>query len=219
MSLSEKKEHPYNWRLKTWFPELSDIIHSKFETHFDLIIKNNSSAGLIPSKTLLNCDLVHFADSINASHSVFKKINKNEALYDFGSGSGFPGLVYSVLYPDQKIILVEENARKVNFLKETILALKLTNVSVVNLKVDLLPEGSVFQAICRGYKPLPLALLSLRKIVKTGGVVFHLKADEWSQELSEIPSQLCSSWLPGLVNNYQLPITDINLFIIRTDKI
>lgn len=209
----------YNWRIKEWFPELSSEVHTQLQNYFNFILQNNKSANIVASKTLANADLVHFADSICAAKVVREKLNKSIDLFDIGSGAGFPGMVYAILYSDQKVNLVESDERKARFLALAAQQLNLKNVSVFGRKIETFPPDTITQAITRDFMPMPRLLMTLRKIVTKGGVVFHLKSDEWSLEVSEIPSQLCSSWLPGLESKYQLPLSDSRLYVVRTDKI
>ena len=208
-----------NWRLKTWFSDLDEKTHEQLKMYFIELQKFNKVVNLISSKTLIHADAIHFADSILASRIVRKKANKSVYLYDLGSGNGFPGLVYGILYPDQKVILIDSDERKCEFLKHVADSLGLLNVVVQNKKIDLLPLNTIEQAICRGFAPLPKALLTLRKIVKKGGVVYHLKSEEWALEVSQIPTQLCSMWQPALELEYKLPIGDIKMFVVRTTKL
>ena len=208
-----------NWRLKTWFPDLGEKTHENLLKYFNELQKFNKIINLISAKTLLHADAIHFADSIIASQIVYKKVNRINYLYDLGSGNGFPGLVYSILYPEQKVILMDSDERKCEFLKHVSDLIGLPNVIVQNKKIDLLPLNTIEQAICRGFAPLPKALLTLRKAVKKGGVVYHMKSEEWALEVSQIPSQLCSLWQPGLEQEYKLPIGDIKMFVVKTSKI
>ena len=155
-----------HWRTKAWFPDLDFKVHILLRSYFNELIKQNKTVNLIPTKSLINCDLLHFADSIEACKIVFKKVNKNEILYDIGSGNGFPGLVYGIIYQEQKVVLVELDDRKASFLKEVVALLKLSNVSVEHRKVESYAEESMSQVICRGFGPLTKTLLTLRKIVK-----------------------------------------------------
>lgn len=208
-----------NWRTKAWFTDLDEKTLELLHKYFLEMLKFNKVVNLISPKTTTHADAVHFADSILASRIVSKKVNKNEYLYDLGSGNGFPGMVYSILYPDQKMILIDSDERKCEFLKHVADALSLKNVTVQNKKIDDLPPETIAQAICRGFAPLPKALLTLRKCVKRSGVVFHLKSEEWAIEVSQIPTQLCSIWQPALEGEYKLPIGDVKMFVVKTSKI
>lgn len=207
------------WRIKEWFPELSSKTHEQLRVYFDELIKFNKVVNLISTKTVFNADAIHFADSIQASLIVSKKANKNNVLYDIGSGNGFPGLVYSILFPDQKLALVDTDERKCEFLKHVATVLGNGNVEVLTKKIESFGPDSIDQAICRGFAPLPRILLALRKTVKDGGQIFHLKGDEWGMEVSQIPIQLCSSWQPLLEGDYRLPSIDTKLHVIRTEKL
>ncbi|MBY0553267.1 16S rRNA (guanine(527)-N(7))-methyltransferase RsmG [bacterium] len=213
------KEQAPNWRIKAWFPELDDKTHDQLKKYFVELQKFNKVVNLISQKTMLNADAIHFGDSIRASQIVRKKCNKNNYLHDLGSGNGFPGLVYAILYPDQKMILLDSDERKCEFLKHVADTLGLLNVIVQNKKIDTLPPGTIEQAICRGFSPLPKALLMLRKIILKGGAIYHLKSEEWAIEVSQIPTQLCSIWQPALEEEYVLPVGGIKMFVVRTSKI
>jgi 16S rRNA (guanine527-N7)-methyltransferase len=213
------KEQPPNWRIKVWFPDIDDKTHDMLKHYWVELLKFNKAINLISRKTVLNADAIHFADSIKGAQIVRKKANKNMYLYDLGSGNGFPGLVYSILYPDQKVILLDSDERKCEFLKHVIVSLDLPNAEVKVRKIFSLPEASIEQAICRGFAPLPRALLMLRKILSKGGVVYHLKSEEWAIEVSQIPTQLCSFWQPALEEEYVVPISDVKMYVVRTSKI
>lgn len=208
-----------NWRIKTWFPDLDEAALARLKNYHTQLLKFNRAVNLISSKTILHADAIHFADSIFSCESVYKKANKNEYLYDIGSGNGFPGLVYSCLYPDQKVILLDSDERKCEFLKHAIKQLGLANAQVKNMKVEALGVDEVSQAITRGFSPLPKMLLMMRKMVRVGGVVFHMKSTEWSLEVSQMPTQLCSIWQPSLEREYKLPVGEIKMFLVKTEKI
>lgn len=214
-----KKDQMPNWRLKAWYPNLSEDVQLKLKKYFLELLKFNKTINLISPKTVLNADAIHYADSIESCRSVYEFVNKNNILYDLGSGNGFPGLIYSILYPEQKIILLDSDERKCEFLKHIVNQLELKNTNVENIKIESFPPDSIDQAICRGFAPLPKGLLMLRKIVKKGGVVFHMKSEEWAIEVSQIPIQICSIWQPGLISNYVLPLTGIKMVVVKTDKI
>ncbi len=207
------------WRIDGWFKDLSSEQKQRLKKYHDELCKFNKVLNLVSPKTLFTSDAVHFADAIASSQFVLKNINKNECLFDIGSGNGFPGLVFSALEPDQKIALVDTDQRKCEFLKHTISILGLKNISVENTNVEKLPDDSILQAVARGFAPLPRAMLVLRKPVALGGVVYHLKSEEWSQEVSQVPSQLCSVWQPRLEGEYNIPSLAHKMYVVKTDKI
>lgn len=206
------------WRIETWFPQLSKETVERMFTFCQELKKGNSALNLVNSKSIPHADLIHFADALLAFEPVYKKINKNEPLYDVGSGAGFPGLVIAIAYPDVRVHLVEHDPRRCEFLKNVIAATNTKNAFVVQLPVERLEEGSITQGICRGYASIPKAFLNLRKPFAPGGNMYFMKGSDWPQEVSAVPTQLCSAWSPALFHEYKLPTADASLYVIVAKK-
>jgi len=164
-------------------------------------------------------DAIHFADGILASRVITKAYPKIQEIYDLGSGNGFPGLVFAILNPHIKVHLVEMDQKKCEFLNHVVKLANIDNADIMNVKIEDLKENSVQFALTRGLASISKVILTSRKFVAKGGVVFHLKGEQWGMEVSEIPIQLCSIWAPGLVGEYRLPIGEVKFAIIKTDKI
>lgn len=208
----------YPWRIPEWFPDIPSDQLIKLKQYHDELLRFNRSVNLIGVKTIPVADAIHFADSIMSSRLIAKSAKIDE-LYDLGSGNGFPGLVYAVLYPQTKVKLVDSDVRKCEFLKHTATSVGLTNVEVLIRQVEALPEKSIRFAVSRGLANIPKSLLMARKLVQIGGAYFHLKSEEWAKEIADIPTQLCSFWLPSALGEYKLPIGEIKFAVVKTEKI
>lgn len=208
-----------NWRLAKWFPQLPKDVIDKLSLFNQELIKANKNLNLVSEKSLLHADLVHFSDALLAFESVYKKINKNEPLYDIASGNGFPGVVIGLAYPDVKVHLVDSDQRRCDFLKKVVAITGAKNIFVIPLSAETLEEGTIEQAICRGYTTLSKAFLALRKSFKVNGVMYFMKASDWPAEISAVPTQLCSIWSPKLFHEYKLPATDSSFYVIAATKI
>lgn len=208
------------YRISDWFPDLDPAKLSSLKVFFDQLLKFNKVLNLVSPKTLPVTDLLHFADSIMAAR-VIKSSIANPALpiYDIGSGNGFPGIVFAILFPEIKVVLVDSDSKKCDFLKHLVGLLHLANIQVICALAESLPENSIHYAMSRGFATIPKAILTLRKQVVRGGVYFHLKTDEWGMEVTQIPPQLCSIWSASLVSNYKLPMGSIQFSIVKTDKL
>ena len=86
-----------HWRINTWFPDLSEDVKKKLKILHDDLLKFNKTNNLISIKTIGHADAIHFADSILASKAIYSSMNIDE-IYDFGSGNGFPGVVFALMY-------------------------------------------------------------------------------------------------------------------------
>lgn len=207
-----------HWRIDQWFPDLDPAVRARLKKYHDELLKFNKTVNLVSPKTIFVADALHFADSILASQLIAKSEPISE-IYDFGSGNGFPGLVYALLQPKTKVNLVEVDGRKSEFMKHVASVLELRNTEVHIRAVESLPEKSVQFAMSRGFAPISKAILVSRKIFKKGGSYFHLKSEEWATEVGQIPTQLCSYWGPELLGNYRLPIGEVTFAVVKTQKI
>jgi len=218
--LSENQEVLTNyWRIDSWFPDLKPDVLKQLKAFHTELIRINKTQSLISNKTVPMADAIHFADSILASRVITQSNPKIQELHDLGSGSGFPGLVFAITNPKIKVHLVEMEARKCEFLNQMIKTLKIPNADVLHMNVSEMKDNSMEYAMVRGFSSISKVILLTRKAIKKGGAIYHLKGDEWGLEVSEIPIQLCSSWAPGLVGEYRLPVGEIKFSVIKTDKI
>ncbi|WP_413569137.1 16S rRNA (guanine(527)-N(7))-methyltransferase RsmG [Bdellovibrio sp. HCB117] len=207
------------WRIDEWFPDLSPEIKTRLKAYHEELLKFNRTLSLISPKTVFVADAIHFADSILASQAIHKSNAKIDKIFDLGSGNGFPGLVFAILYPQVKVVLVDTDQKKCEFLNHVAASLKLSNVSVENKNVEALPENSVNFAMTRGFSNISRTILVARKFMPKGGLLFHLKSEEWGIEVGEIPTQLCSIWTPSLVGEYKLPVGAVKFSVVKTEKI
>lgn len=207
-----------HWRIEQWYPELSEIIKSDLKKYHEELLRFNKTVNLVSPKTLPFSDGIHFADCILAWR-VIEADFKGTEIHDFGSGNGFPGLVFAILRRDLKFKLVEIDQRKSEFLKHIKANLDLKNVEVLVQQVESLPEKSVTFAVSRGFAPITRAVLMARRLMPTGGAFYHMKGEEWAKEIADIPAQVCSFWQPGLLSEYRLPVGEIRFAIVKTEKI
>lgn len=208
-----------HWRLETWFSDLDRGILESLKKLHEELQKANRVMNLVSPKTIPFADALHFADCILASKIVMSDVPGIDEIYDIGSGAGFPGLVSAVLYPKVRHALVEADDKKCEYLRHCIKATGLTNAKVMHASVEALEPNSVKYASCRGLSNISKAILMTRRCVVKGGVLFHLKGENWSAEVGEIPTQLCSVWAPALVKEYRLPIGESRFAVVKTDKI
>jgi 16S rRNA (guanine527-N7)-methyltransferase len=87
------------------------------------------------------------------------------------------------------------------------------------MDVAALPKHSVVNGVARGFAPLAKALMLTRHAFAKQGKFFHLKGDQFAQELSHVPSQLLSLWQPRMIAEYRLPDRGAEMSVICTDKI
>lgn len=220
MSVNTNDESVKNqWRLKEWFPDLDQVTIVRLQSFYELVIRHNKTINLISPKTIPVADALHFADCILASQIVVDDAGDIKAISDFGSGNGFPGIVFAILYPDIKVSLVDNDPRKVEFLGHVVKGLSISNASVTPSAIELLPADGTKYGLCRGFANISKTILLARKPVPKGGVLYHIKSEQWGLEITEIPTQLCSVWYPALVREYMIPSTQIKFAVVKTSKL
>ncbi len=84
----------------------------KLQAYVDLIIKWNKSINLVSPHDIENIWHKHILLSAELINHIK---NKNIHIVDLGSGSGFPGIVLSILGV-KKMTLIEANSKKASFL-------------------------------------------------------------------------------------------------------
>ena len=130
-----------HWRLDAWFPNLSTETQEKLKIYRDELMKANKLISLISVKTIFAADAIHFADSIMACQIIQEADPAMTEIYDLGSGNGFPGLIYALLFPKVKVVLVESELKKADYLKRMVDILALSNVAVRSIALETLPAN------------------------------------------------------------------------------
>lgn len=205
------------WRIGKWFKDLSTQQIEQLKIYHSELIRFNGRINLISPRTEKVADQTHFADSILGGRVVLNSSSRSE-IHDLGSGNGLPGLVMAVLASDRNFVLVDADARKVEFLKHSASRMELKNVNFVNGRLEDLPPESVRCAVSRGLASISKALLMSRKSASKDCEFYHFKGDSWSKEVAEIPSQVLAHWEFKHVEDYTLPESITKLSVILTKR-
>lgn len=113
--------------------ELDSKKISLLEEYYNILKEENQKYNLTRIIDEEDVYLKHFYDSLTIS----KIINiTDESVCDLGSGAGFPGLVLAICYPNIQITLIESNAKKCHFLNLVKEKLSLTNVNIINARIE-----------------------------------------------------------------------------------
>ncbi|MEE2681366.1 MAG: 16S rRNA (guanine(527)-N(7))-methyltransferase RsmG [Planctomycetota bacterium] len=114
-----------------------------------------------------------------------------ESLLDVGSGGGAPGLPLAITMPRLSVGLIDSVGKKARFLQETIAALELPSVRVMNDRAESLasvgsPEREAWDVVCaRAVGRLPVLLELTIPVLKEGGLLLAIKGQQAAVEIEE----------------------------------
>ena len=101
---------------------------------------------------------------------------RGDSIADIGTGAGFPGLVYAVVFPKKRITLVGATGKKCKFLEAVGSSLKLSNVTILNKRAeDLTCRESFDLVVARAVAPLNILLEITSPFAKVHGLVLAMK--------------------------------------------
>jgi 16S rRNA (guanine527-N7)-methyltransferase len=85
----------------------------------------------------------HIADSLSA----LPHLGSPSPIADIGSGAGFPGLVLAAALPASRVTLIESRRRHADVAERLRVAAALSNVSIVNERVESVSAQSAFDVV------------------------------------------------------------------------
>lgn len=155
----------------------------RLQKYAELIHKWNRVYNLTAVRSFEGIISRHILDSL----TIVKYIENNTRVIDIGSGAGLPGIPLAILRDDIIVALAECNGRKAAFLRQVISDLGLSNVGVVNARVeDFKPNKKFDVSVSRAFSSLNnLVELSL-PLLNDDGYILAMKGMYPSAELDEI---------------------------------
>lgn len=189
--------------------ELNPHMMKMLLIYFNELMEWNQKLNLTSLQDDRQIIIDHFIDSL----SVVPHLPKSGNLLDIGSGAGFPGLPIKIATPELAVTLLEARRKKINFLKQVILLLNLSNIAVVHGRIETKESenqcGGFDMVIARAFAKLETVLNLAHPLLRTGGQLIAMKGREGDKELITTRA-LMSSLSMNVVKKVelQLPETD-----------
>jgi 16S rRNA (guanine527-N7)-methyltransferase len=149
------------------------------------LIKWQPHINLVSSTTLGELETRHFIDSLQ----LFALASDAQSWIDLGSGGGFPGLVVAAAMAersDRTMVLVESNAKKCAFLRETARVARLP-VTVLAGRIETVVPGlgRRFDVVsARALAPLDRLLDYAEPLLLTGSIGLFPKGQDVDEEIA-----------------------------------
>ena len=106
--------------------------NKKIQEFITLALEFNKTHNIFARK---NHEEVFQKDVLDCA-PLFHMIKEGESVIDLGSGGGLPGILLSIILPNNPISLLESSSKKCYFLKTTIEKLSLKNTHTINKTIE-----------------------------------------------------------------------------------
>ena len=203
--------------------ELTAEMEEQFLLYYNMLIEWNSFMNLTAITDFDEVLKKHFIDSVSLIRAIPDLGEKKYRMIDIGTGAGFPGIPLKIVFPNISVVLLDSLNKRVNFLKEVISKLQLTDITAVHGRAEDFAQNKEYREsfdLCVSRAVANLATLSeyCLPFVKKNGRFISYKSEKVLEEF-EISGKAISV-LGGEYENqvtFELPDSDIyrNLFVIK----
>jgi len=161
--------------------KLSDQMIDQLMTYLNLVEKWNRVYNLTAIRERDEMIKLHFLDSL----SIFNHVHVKNIL-DVGSGAGFPGIVLAITKPELKVTVMDSVNKKTTFMQQVKSELALTNLDVVNSRVEDYQPITLFEAVTsRAFSNLKNMMSLTQHTLQKEGMWLAMKSKDVKEELEE----------------------------------
>lgn len=170
--------------------ELTDKQKQQFKLYFKMLIEVNEHVNLTRITEEDEVYLKHFYDSITPLFTFGAVFKDGTTLCDVGAGAGFPSIPLKILKPGLKVTIVDSLQKRLNFLKDLISELGLTDVELVHGRAEDVGQNKLYRERFDIVTARAVARMSVLSeyclpLVKKGGYFVALKGPKAEDELDD----------------------------------
>ena len=125
-------------------------------------------------------------------------------LLDVGSGAGLPGIPLALANPDMQVTLLDSSNKKVAFMNQAVMELKIKNAEVCGERVESWKSQEGFDVvISRAFSDMSEFVHMTRHLLAPGGMFAAMKGMHPYEEIDKLPpdcivQQVLPLAIPGL---------------------
>lgn len=121
---------------------------------------------------------------------------------DVGSGAGLPGLPLALALPHYRYTLLDSQSKRIRFLRQVVVELKLTNVEIVHSRVEEYhPDQRFDTVISRAFSRLREFVTLAGRLCTENGRLLAMKGGLRDEEFATLPEP----WVIEAVEEYSVP--------------
>ncbi|MES9906044.1 MAG: 16S rRNA (guanine(527)-N(7))-methyltransferase RsmG [Sedimenticola sp.] len=180
-------EHEKLWRgqltagLKAMAIVLSSEQQQKLLDYLALLVKWNRAFNLTAIRDPKEMVSRQLLDALSILHLV-----RGSQVLDVGTGPGLPGIPLAVALTDTRFTLLDSNGKKTRFVQQSIGALGLRNVEVIQARVEAFQPQQGYDTITsRAFTSLPKMVQLTSHLLADGGRYLAMKGVDPVDELDQ----------------------------------
>ena len=191
---------------------LDDIQIIRLLKYVELLDKWNKTYNLTAVRKPDQMVTRHLLDSLSICPYL-----RGKSILDVGTGAGLPGIPLAIAFPERHFTLLDSNNKKTRFVIQAVSELELSNVDVVQSRVENVQFPEQFDTIItRAFSSIGEMLQQTSHLLAKDGVFLAMKGVYPVAELDELPAEYnikesIQLKVPGLDEaRYLLEIVKIN---------
>lgn len=165
---------------------LTDHQKQQLVQYVEMLNKWNKAYNLTSVRDPMEMVVKHILDSLVVAPHL-----KGTHYIDVGTGPGLPGIVLAIALPDTHFVLLDSLGKRVRFLKQVKMDLKLNNVTPVQSRVEeFTPEHRLDGVLSRAFASLQDMVDWCQHLIDDSGRFIALKGQYPSEEIAGLPSNI-----------------------------
>lgn len=164
-------------------------LSKQLDVYKDFLQQQNAKMNL----TRLDKDDVIWSKYFWQSMMVYRMVDFDtvKTVLDVGSGSGIPGFVIKLFFPNIKLTIVEASHKKCEFMTQLAQLLHLTNVEVLCQRAEQTSTKRQFDMVtAKAVAPVETILELLTPFAKSDGLVVVPKGKNYLAEVKDLHQEL-----------------------------
>jgi len=204
--------------------DLPDAVQAKLLAYVTLLKKWNATYNLTAIRDEAEMVTQHLLDSLSVL-PVLQELCEavspggtapaGRRWADVGSGAGLPGIPLAIVRPELDMTLIETVEKKSAFQRQAKIELGLSNVTVLNQRVEDLAGGQFDAVISRAFADLAEFVRLAGHLLPQGGRLYAMKGLLPEDEMSRLPP----GWAVADCTRLNVPRLDAQRHLLVIERV